>query len=385
VAKFLKPIKSIAKNNQFVSNIYEYFFQKPIKNYFNVNYDKRVLFSYSTYHFNKKKYTAHSNYQESLVIAEAFNKLGYKVDIYNNHKKYDIDFNKYNIIFGEGMPMYQAIQSKTTAKKIYYATGSHPWQCTMGSLRRVVEFYNKTNFLAINSTRLLDYRWGLAASLCDEVLCIGNENTKKTFLDNGCLNVSLVNPTFHALEDIEDIEKKPSATKSMLYFASYGLLHKGLDIVVEAFKDFPDWTLHICGYTDREGDFLSSLLISDNIVNHGFIDIESSLFKELSSKCGYVILPSVSEGIATAVITAMGRGAMIPVVSKECGVDIDNFGIEIKDLTVDAVKESLMKCENITDNDFYDLCKKSQAKAYSEYTLSSYSETMYRYLLKISK
>ena len=118
MAKFLKPIKSIAKNNQFVSNIYEYFFQKPIKNYFNVNYDKRVLFSYSTYHFNKKKYTAHSNYQESLVIAEAFNKLGYKVDIYNNHKKYDIDFNKYNIIFGEGMPMYQAIQSKTTAKKI---------------------------------------------------------------------------------------------------------------------------------------------------------------------------------------------------------------------------------------------------------------------------
>ena len=135
----------------------------------------------------------------------------------------------------------------------------------------------------------------------------------------------------------------------------------------------------------KSTSILSSLLISDNIVNHGFIDIESSLFKELSSKCGYVILPSVSEGIATAVITAMGRGAMIPVVSKECGVDIDNFGIEIKDLTVDAVKESLMKCENITDNDFYDLCKKSQAKAYSEYTLSSYSETMYRYLLKISK
>jgi len=41
-------------------------------------------------------------------------------------------------------------------------------------------------------------------------------------------------------------------------------------------------------------------------------------------ECSFVILSSCAEGCATAVITAMGNGGLIPLVSKQCGVDIVN-------------------------------------------------------------
>lgn len=381
----IKVIKEYLRKNRLILYIYEYIFQKPIINYFKKNYSKRVLFSYSTYHFNKKRYTAHSNYQESLVIAKIFDEMGYTIDIFNNNRKYKIDFNKYDIVFGEGILMFQAIEQNINPMIIYYATGSHPWQCSASSLNRVIDYYKKNKFLALESTRLQDYRWGLAASLSDAVIVIGNDNTKKTFEDNGSENIYKINPTFHIKKEMRNIQKTQDSLKSMLYFASYGLLHKGLDLVIEAFREFPDWTLHVCGYTQRENDFLISLNIPKNVIVHGFIDIESNLFQELSKNCGYVILPSSSEGIATAVLTAMGRGGMIPIVTKECGVDVDDFGILIEDLTIESVKEAIVKCESINYDELVIKSSKSLIKAYNEYTLQNYENTMKEHLITILK
>jgi len=68
----LKKIKSILKSSTFTLWLYEFFFQKPIINLYKASYSKKVLFSYSTYHFNKGEYKAHSNYQESHVIKKYF-------------------------------------------------------------------------------------------------------------------------------------------------------------------------------------------------------------------------------------------------------------------------------------------------------------------------
>lgn len=376
----INAIKQYLKKNTFILNIYELLFQRPIINYFKTDYSKRVLFSYSTYHFNKKNYTAHSNYQESLIIAKIFNEMGYIVDIYNNNREYKINFDKYDVVFGEGILMFQSIQNHTNALTIYYATGSHPWQCSQASLNRVVDYYKKNNFLALDSTRLQDYKWGLAASLSDAVIVIGNDNTKKTFIDNGAENIYKINPTFHTQKEMKEIQKTPESSKSMLYFASYGLLHKGLDLAVEAFREFSDWTLHVCGYTQRENEFMKSLNLPKNVIVHGFIDIESSLFQELSEQCAYVILPSSSEGIATAVLTAMGRGSMIPVVTKECGIDIDDFGILIDNLTIESVKEAIFKCEDMTFDELMLRSEKSMKKANNSYTIQTYENTMKKHL-----
>jgi len=380
----MQRVKTYLKKNNTFLKIYELLFQKPIINYFKKDYAKNALISYSTYHFNKKNYTAHSNYQESLIIAEIFDELGFNVDIINNNKFYNnINYNKYDVIFGEGFPLFQALLYNAKALIIYYGTGSHPWQCTEASLKRIIEFYRKTKFLPLESTRIQDFRWGLAASLADAVIVIGNETTKKTFENNKAENVYTVRPSFVYPKKRFKIRKNDTALKSMLYFASYGLLHKGLDLAVDAFRYFPDWTLHVCGYTDREERFIKSLNIPENVIIHGFVNIESNLFRYLCENCGYVILPSCSEGISTAVITAMAIGGMIPVVTKECGLDINDFGILIDDLSVDSVKNAIMKCNTINYEDLIYRTEKSISVAYSEYTIENYRTSMKKHLVNI--
>lgn len=367
-------LKKIIKKNPAILACYEWLFQRPIIDVYKRSYKKRVLLSYSTYHFKNKKYKAHSNYQESIVIANVFDQLGYCVDVVNNNSQVKLDLLKYDVIFGEGIPVYQAISENVRARKIYYATGSHPWQCTQASMNRLIEFQKLYHQLPIHSTRMQDPRWGIAASCADAIICIGNMHTQESFIANGATNIELIKPTFHRSsknsqrpnDSIED------ARKTALWFGSYGLLHKGLDLAIEAFKLRPDWTLHVCGYTQAERQLIDAVGVPDNVHIHGFLNIESDFFHHLSQSCLFVILPSCSEGTATSVITAMGRGAMIPMVTKESGVDIGDFGVEIKSLTVRAVLDALSACDSKTVPELQSMSNLAYQTANNDYSYEQF-------------
>lgn len=377
----INKIKILVKKNKILKSLYELLFNRPKINIFSAHHDKKVLFSYSTYHFKNKKYLGHSNYSESYIIAKIFDELGYNVDVVDNDKVCRLDLYSYDIFFGEGLPLYQAVTLNLDANIIYYATGSHPWQCSSASLSKLVNYYKSSNYLASESLRLQDYRWGIAASLSNSVICIGNEVTKKTFVDNGVDNIYLINPTFHAEASMSQINKTHRAMRSVLWFGSYGLLHKGLDTAIEAFRHMPDWTLHVCGKTLEEHNFINSLDISSNVVVHGFISIESDTFKELASNVGYVLLSSSSEGIATAVLTGMGRGKMIPLVSKECGIDVHDFGFLLENLEYTSIIKLLNKLNNQSIEELELNCVKAQHHAYQNFTIEQYELTMRSHLL----
>lgn len=333
----LSVLKNFVKSNRALKSTYEYFFQRPILNYYNTNFRKRVLVSYSTYHFNTKKYLAHSNNAESRVIAEIFHEMGYVVDVFNNTYQGKVDLDKYDVIFGGGDLMFKLLTSGFRGRSIYYGTGSHPWQCTLSSLKRATEFFRKSRLYFENSLRLQSQRAGLAANFSDVVICIGNDHTVKTFYDFGASKVIGIDPSFYAQYSATVLEKTADANKNFLYFGSYGLLHKGLDLTVEAFRERPDLTLHVCGHLGNEKLFLESLNAPQNIHFHGFLDISSERFHKLGRQCGFVILPSASEGTSTAVLTAMGVCGLIPVVTKQCGVDFPDIGFLIEELSVSSV------------------------------------------------
>jgi hypothetical protein len=382
---FLKKLRTYIKRNKLALSFYEFIFQREIVNFFNIKSDKKVLFSYSTYHFNNKNYVKHSNYSESLIIADIFNELGYQVDIVNNNRPTKKKLNEYDVIFGEGIPIYQSINSQTKSLKIYYGTGSHPFHCTQQSYIRLIEYYQKNTFLAKKSLRTNEADWGVAASLADAVICIGNETTKSTFLSHGAKNVFTVDPTFHPRSDALEIGIRKDFSqcrKSILWFGSYGLLHKGLDLAIEAARANPTWALHICGYTADESDFIDSLTIPNNVIVHGFINVYSEEFRQICLDCGFVLLPSCSEGIATAVLTAVANGAMIPIVTKECGVDIgDNgffIGLQVEDIqlamnTISTLEESRLKEMSIA----------IQALTLQRYTVDNYISKMKTNILGI--
>jgi len=381
----MNKLKDRLKKNSLVLSVYELIFQRPIRNIFNKRNSKKALLSYSTYHFKKSNYKAHSNYQESVAVAEIMDSLGFNVDVVNNNRDTRLSLNDYDVIIGEGIPLYQCIVKNTQGKKVYYATGSHPWQCTQASLHRLSEFAKRYKSVPLKSTRVQDFRWGIAASCADSVICIGNEQTKQSFLDNGVSQIDLIRPSFHQgnIPYTRTLDDIATARKTALWFGSYGLLHKGLDIAIEAFRCRSDWTLHVCGYTNAEQELLQSLDVPENVIIHGFLNVESDFFSELAARCLYVILPSCSEGIATSVITAMGRGAMIPIVTKECGVDINDFGVNINALNCDGVLDSLMFCDSISDSELLARSIAAYNNANTMYTFDAYKKDMMRILTKL--
>jgi hypothetical protein len=349
-------IRTIVKRNIFIRNIYEnvVFYRK--KNLFKTNYSKRALLSYSVMPFkNKSRIHIHPNYIENYTLAEILDKNKYIVDVYNNTFPGKINYKKYELIVGEGLPIsnYFRDNSKKSIPTIYYATGCHPFFNNIRSYKSLFAFYKKYRKYLPLSSRLVNFDWGIGASLSDYVILLGNNNTKKTFEDN-CIskkNYNL-NPAYYAKNVISDFSKKRK--NKFLWFGSYGLIHKDLNTIIEIFHEMKNFELHICGYLDIEIDFMSIykkiLLNSPNIYIHGFININSAEFIKIMEECSFIILSSCAEGCTTAVVTAMGNGGLIPLISRECGLDIINGKI-FESNTFDNIKQTIQSIsQTYTEN-----------------------------------
>lgn len=357
--------------------------KKIIINLFNKKNKKKVLFSYSIYHFKKDMYYGHSNYQESRVIAETFDRLGYNVDIVNNNELTDLDINSYDVIFGEGLPLFQASKC-TKPLKIYYGTGSYPWHCTFNSVIRLKQFqskYGKKDF--ISGSRISPVEWNIGAALADHVICIGNDTTKNTFTENGCDSVFKINPTFYPRQDIKELlqNKNINGTrKNLLWFGSYGFIHKGLDLCIEAVRSKPDWTLHVCGKIDEEIDIIKQIKPPRNVIIHGFVDIMGEKYKQIVESCLFTILPSVSEGTTTSVINCMGNGGLIPIITKNCGIDLNP--IEIKP-SVYSIINNLKNIDLWSDEKLQKTSKTCFNYAFENFTIEKFRNNITEIILKL--
>ncbi|PTP86658.1 hypothetical protein CWO04_10035 [Vibrio splendidus] len=345
-------LKNKIKNNKKIKSLYEFLFQRPIINFYNLRTPrKRVAYVYSTYHFKKGVYLSHSNYQESRAIVDIFNDLGYAVDIYNNNKSYKIDFSKYDVFFGEGDLIYDAIiarESKSCYQVVYYGTGSHPAYNNIQSVKSLKRYIEKYDEVDIKYSRMVDEKWGAAATLSDSAIVIGNEVTQESFSNNGQNNCHLLKPSIHSVIDAKSVIRSKDmlkARKNILYFSSYGLVHKGLDLVIEIAKLTPDITYHLCGKLDSElttdSKLISQIDLLPNIIDHGFVKLDGDNFRNLMNCCAFALLPSCAEGMSTAVLTAMANGGLIPIVTKQVGIDFGKFAIPIDSLCVGAMEHAI--------------------------------------------
>lgn len=366
-------LKRKIKASKLLLNVFRKFLYVKIFNVYGTRHKKNALISYSVFHFKNRNSVKHSNYSESIVIAKLLSNKGFNVDVINADQLCRIDYNKYDLIIGEGLPIYQALKLNVRALIVYYATGSHPWQCTEASLKRLVDYYKISGMLADESLRVQNYKWGIAASCAPYIFCIGNKRTAATFIQHNAVGeLSLINPSF--IRTVYEIqEKNEDNLKNFLYFGSTGMLHKGLDLVIEAVKNLPSVRLLVCGYTEGESKFINSLNIPNNVKVEGFVSISSPRFAEICNEYSYVILPSVSEGVSTSILTAIGNGGLIPIITGECGIDLDlEFVIDIPEPTVEMVTKAIESTFSIP----LKIYSKLSAKAH-QYIEENYSQKMY--------
>lgn len=384
----IKKIRGKLKRNRTILNLYNIIIGKPIFNVNSQKYSKKALLSYSVYPFLKKhKSIIHPNFFESYTLNKILDELGYQVDVYNNIYKGNIDYDKYDLIIGEGLPIsnYFLGNGDKSIKTIYYATGSHPTFNNTESMKAICNFYRKKNQWLRNSSRLVDEKWSVGASLSDDLIIIGNEITKESFEKYNTGNsLYTINPPFYKKINELDLSKKKR--NKFLWFGSYGLIHKGLDVVIESFLERPDLELNICGYLDGESEFIdcyrNELNKASNIKLHGFVNIEGEKFKSIVEECSFVILTSVAEGLATAVVTAMGNGGLIPIVTKETGIDV-SLGIEVLENEKNELLKSIELSQAFTQQQINEKSKYLLKKINTEFSEEVFEINLRKILTEI--
>jgi len=326
---------------------------------------------------------SHTNFYEAISVAKIFHELGYQVDIVH-YESEGVDVVDYDVIFGFGEAFKTAFENPYVCdqKTICYGTGMHVNIQNTNTLRRVKEVYKKRRCWLGKSARFVEKTWTHQTMLVNGIIALGDESCKKSyelFYDGPVFSVPT--PFYKTLDANSLIEnRRDNSRRRFLWFGSSGLIHKGLDLCLEYFKMRPDLELHICGdistEPDFEREFSNELYCTKNIFAHGFIDIQSSLFEKILLDCLFVIYPSCSEGGSASVLTAVGNGGLIPIVSRETAVST-GYEIPIKELSVDGISSAIDNALSLDDEKLMFLQKKN-----FEYVLNNNSQKNYYLSLK---
>lgn len=362
------------------------------RNIFNSQYSKRVLISYMIEPFVKKNDFSHSNLLECYTAAEIFNELGFCVDVIDLSSNKKIDYSKYDVIYGMGSPLERSFYfDKKKIKRIFYATGCNPIFSNINTLNRIRNFYNYNKKFLLSSTRYISTSFNLQLLLSDYVIVLGNDfvlDTYNKFDENGKDRYINLNAFYYDVYDI-DISKKDfsESKKHFLWFGSSGLIHKGLDSLIDLFSERDDIFLHICGAPQTEKEFFDhynqKLIKSSNIINHGFVDIKSDKFKKIMDKCAFTIFPSVSEGGAVSILNTVANGGLIPIITKSTGLNVEDFGIFIEKPDLNLVKDSIEKALSLDLNNLRRMSILAKKDIRDNYTYNKYRQNLKNLIKKI--
>lgn len=365
-----------------------------VKDVFRKHSSKRVLMCHLPEAFTGKAQPKHhSNLTECLVVAKCFDRLGYSVDC-SSRTKTGIDYAPYDIVFGiNGNAFMGSFSADAGIKplRIFYSVGAETCFNYRKTSMRNLEFNERHGRWFLDSNRYMpgDPRNYYEAQFSDAVICLGDEYVHRQFLieDNRPEQYRWL-PAFYFKVKEPDKEKDFAVCRrSILWFSSAGLLHKGLDIAIDFAVAHPEFTLHICGSSSKEKDFWNyyNPIVKQcrNIVTHGFVNVESKAFADILAQCGIILNPTISEGCAVSMLNVVGNSAIFPVYSQATGFDFEGNGIVVEDVTYAAFEEALLRADALPLETFGAQAFAAHRLVREACTLEKYEERMYDCLKEI--
>jgi len=331
---------------------------------------------------NSKEMFKHQNRREAIEIVNVFLELGYNVDVVHYNKKAFLPSRKYDIIFGLEPNFETFIRRNPKALKIYYATGAY-WKYQNARIIDRVAEVNKRRRGSIRPARLVTPHQ--SAELADYIIQIGSTFTVSTYPPEIQAKVQLIRQSsFEFLDATLENKDYLSARRKFLWFGGKGAILKGLDLLLEAFVVRSDLELYIAGSPEKDfiNEYYNELYRTSNIHYLGWLDLRSAFVQEMARSCGFIILPSASEGIPGSVISMMRLG-LVPVVSRQAAFDgIENFGVLIPNLTVSDVLAIVEEVSRFDEDALYKRACLSQHFAKENFTLETFKRDLKTALLR---
>ncbi len=348
---------------------------------------KHVLCSYIIEPFLRKNSeplpNSHTNYWESWQIVNTFLQLGYAVDVIDYTNKFFTPKKDYSIFIGSRRN-FQSIaqQLNEDCLKIAHLTTAHWLFNSAAEYARCLDLKERRG-MSLSSLRPVEENWAIEYADCATML--GNNFTKSTYTyaQKPIYSLSIPACTVYPWADDKNFEK---CRNHFLWFGNNGFVHKGLDLVLDVFSEMPDYELTICGPIQKEKAFekafYKELYETPNIHTVGWVDVTSPEFIDITNKCIGLIYPSASEGQSGAVVTCLQSG-LIPIISYESGVDVNDFGIILKDCTIDEIKRSIQSVSKSPTTELEKMAKKAWKFARANYTREKYSDEFRKTIEKI--
>ena len=342
----------------------------------------RVLLCYVNHPFFRKPGQPmpndHTNRWESWQIAKTFLDLGYSVDVINENNDRFVPAKPYSIFVGNRTNFDRiAPLLSPDCIKILHIDTSHWLFHNLAECRRL-EALKERRGVVLRALRNMVPN--LAIEHADYGVVLGNEATISTYsyAKKPLFALPISSPLTYPWPDNKDFA---GVRKTFLWFGSNGFVHKGLDLVLEAFTELPEYRLLVCGPLGikSEKEFVSSyhkaLYATENIEAIGWVDVTSPKFLEIARSCIGLVFPSCSEGLNGGVITCMHAG-LIPVVSYESGVDVDDsHGVLLRESSVQEIKTAVKNLSLRDPQELAAMAKRNWELARAKFTRETFAAT----------
>ena len=283
---------------------------------------------------------SHTHYWESRQMAWTLVDLGYAVDAVHWTNRRFVPELAYDAVLDVRTNLERWVDRlPSSTLRLLHCDTAH-WSFNNRAEQQRLEALAARRGIVLAPRRQMPAHRGI--ELADHGTYLGNELTRSTYEAAGT-PMTRIPVSVPCCYDWPQGKDFAAARRRFVWFGSGGLVHKGLDLVLEAFAGMPDLELIVIGPIRRERDFASAyrreLYELPNVQTVDWIDVASPRFVELCGKSVALVYPSCSEGGGASALTCLHAG-LIPLLTREASVDLEPaWGVELETASVEQVAE----------------------------------------------
>ena len=336
-----------------------------------ISYDSRGLQELKR---GKTISTSHPQYFKTVVMARTFLDLGFRVDVIHCENQGFVPWKSYDVVVDTRFNL-QRLHKYFSPQciKILHCDTAHIVFQNAAEMSRMLDL-QKRRGISVPANRLETPHLGV--EYADYLTTCGNDFTIQTY---GYCNKPIFRLPIPAQKTWpwpydKDFDQ---CRLRFLWFGSRGMVHKGLDLVLEAFTEMPELQLSVVGPVQDEPEFVNlyrkELFHTTNIALIGWLDNSSAEFKAILDQSVGHVFPSCSEAGAAAVLETMA-GGVIPLVTYEASVDVQDFGKMLKGPSVAEIQEGVRSIASMSAQDLQQRAKKAWEYVHTNNTPENFAK-----------
>jgi glycosyltransferase involved in cell wall biosynthesis len=313
----------------------------------------RVLMSYSTrvYHdllAGRELDRTHISAWQNFHIARIFLDLGFEIEVFHFEDHDFLPKGKFDVIVDIVSNLGRLGDSLGSGViKILFPMFAHWTVHNRNSYARHRALAERRG-VAIAPKRLLAPNDSVECA--DHIFCKGGHFGCSTYdySDNPLTPITQIHP--HAINEPIDRDFEVCG-KNFIWIGGSSAVHKGLDLVLEAFAELPNLNLTVLGRVTDEKRFAEvyrrELFELPNINASGWVDTLSQEFRNIVSNAAAIVAPSATEMSCGSVIAGMMNG-LIPITTETTDIEVAGIGRSIETGTVPAVRNAILEVADMT-------------------------------------